>query len=121
MHSPVFDHSVLLTQFGDDLEFVNELIELFLEESPRLLADVQKAVERHDGKAIERTAHRLKASAGKFGMTETVAAAMRLEVFGRKAELADSNAAYQTLHDELRQLQAELAAWSQAEATGIYL
>lgn len=113
----VFDHSALVERLGDDLELVTELIELFLEESPMLLADVQHAVDCRDAKAVERSAHRLKGSVGNFGMNKTCAAALRIEVLGRMGDLTDADAAYQSLHDELRQLQAELAKWSQAETT----
>ncbi len=112
-----FDHRAMVERLGDDLELVTELIDLFLEESPMLLADVQLAVNCRDAKAVERSAHRLKGSAGNFGMNKTCAAALRIEVLGRKGDLTDVDAAYQSLHDELRQLQAELAEWRQAEST----
>ncbi len=115
----VFNRSDIVNRLGDDLELVTELIELFLDESPKLLTDVQQAVELRDAKAIERTAHRLKGSVGNFGMNDTCAAALRLEVIGRKGDLTDAEAAYQSLHDELRQLQAELAKWNPAETTAV--
>ena len=115
----VFDHSALVERLGDDLELVTELIELFLEESPMLLADVQHAVDCRDAKAVERSAHRLKGSVGIFGMNATCAAALLMEVLGRKGDLTDADAAYQSLHDELRQLQAELVEWRQAETTAV--
>ena len=115
----VFNHGEMLNRLGDDLELVTELIELFLEESPKLLVDVQIAVQRRDAKAIERTAHRLKGSAGNFGMNATVKTAMRLEVLGRTGDLSDAEATCQSLCDELRQLQEELDEWSEAETTAV--
>ena len=109
----------MLNRLGVDLELVTELIELFLEESPKLLADVQLAVQRRDAKAIERTAHRLKGSAGNFGMNATVATALRLEVLGRTGDLADADATCQSLSEELRQLQEKLDQWSEAETTEV--
>lgn len=113
----VFNHGEMVKRLGDDLELVTELIELFLEESPKLLTDVRIAVQRRDAKAIERAAHRLKGSAGNFGMNATVATALRLEVLGRTGELADADATCQSLCEELRQLQEELDQWSEAETT----
>ena len=114
--SAAFNHNELLNRLGDDLDLVTEIIELFLEESPMLLADVQRALERRDAKAIERSAHRLKGSVGNFGMNGTCVAALRLEVLGRTGDLAEADAAFQTLSDQLRQLRAELTEWSQVEA-----
>ena len=107
----VFNHQELFTRLGDDLELVTELIELFLESAPKLLGDVQRAVERRDSKAVERAAHRLRSSAGNFGRSEAVKAALRLEVLGRKGELADIDSAFQTLHDEFGRLGKALAEW----------
>ena len=118
--SEIFNHDEMLNRLGDDLDLVTELIELFLEESPKLLADVQSAVQRRDAKAIERTAHRLKGSAGNFGMNEAVATALRLELLGRKGELTDADATYQSLHDELQQLQTELAQWGNVQTAMVY-
>jgi CheY-like chemotaxis protein len=79
----------------------------------------REALQRGDAKAIERTAHRLKGSAGNFGMNATVKTAMRLEVLGRTDDLADVEAICQTLSDELRQLQEELDQWSEAGTTAV--
>ncbi|MBC7820279.1 MAG: response regulator, partial [Planctomycetaceae bacterium] len=115
----VFNHGEMLNRLGDDLDLVTELIEMFLEKSPKLLTDVQIAVQRRDAKAIERSAHRLKGSAGNFGMNATVATALRLEVLGRTGNLADVDATCQSLCNELRQLQDELDQWSEAESTAV--
>ena len=115
----VFNHGEMRNRLGDDLDLVTELIELFLEESPKLLVDVQIAVQRRDAKAIERTAHRLKGSAGKFGMNATVKTAMLLEVLGRTGDLADADVTCQSLCEELRQLQDELDQWREAETTAV--
>ena len=115
----VFNHGEMLNRLGDDLELVTELIELFLEESPKLLVEVQIAVQRRDAKAIERSAHRLKSSAGNFGMNATVATALRLEVLGRTGDLADVDATCQSLCEELRHLQEKLHRWSEAETTAV--
>lgn len=117
----VINPGEIMSCMGDDLELVTELIELFLEESPKLLVDVQIAVRRRDAKAIERAAHRLKWSAGKFGRNETVRAALQLEVFGRTGDLSDIDSICELLEDELRQLQDELDQWSEAGSTEVLL
>ena len=115
----VLNRNEIVQRLGEDLDLVTELIELFLEESPKLLTNVQQAVERRDAKALERSAHRLKGSVGNFGMNDACAAALRLEVMGRKGDLSDADAACQSLHDDLQHLQAELSQWNPAETTAV--
>ena len=116
----VFDHGEMLNRLGDDLEIVTDLIETFLEESPKLLVAVQIAVQRRDSKAMERAAHRLKRSAGNFGRNATVATALRLEVLGRTGDFTGTDALCQQLSEELRLLQDELGLWNDAESTAVW-
>ncbi len=120
-NSEGIDRREMLDRLGGDIELVTELVELFLEESPKLLLEVQLAVRCRDAKAIERTAHRLKTSAGRFGMNQAVKTALRLEVSGRTSDLADVDDTCQTLVKELRQLHAKLEQWCEAETTACIL
>jgi HPt (histidine-containing phosphotransfer) domain-containing protein len=115
--SPLTDnHHELMTQIGDDLELVTEIVELFLEESPLLLADLRQAIADRDAKAVERAAHRLKHSSGQFGSNPVVVAAVRLEVLGRKGDLADIDSTFRTLQQELQELRTRLSDWSRTVA-----
>ena len=71
--SPVgpVDHSVLAklrgAGTGEDLRFLNSLIEQFLKDLPTYLAAIQDAVQRAAPEALEHAAHNLKASSGILG------------------------------------------------------
>jgi signal transduction histidine kinase/DNA-binding response OmpR family regulator/HPt (histidine-containing phosphotransfer) domain-containing protein len=75
----VLDKAGLLDRVDGDLDVLHELVQLFLEDSPRLVAEIQTALAAQDAERLKRAAHALKGSAGNFGAKATVAAALRLE------------------------------------------
>ena len=48
-------------------EIVDQLIELFVESTPPLLAELRAGAERGDGEAVRRAAHKLKGSCQNIG------------------------------------------------------
>jgi CheY-like chemotaxis protein/HPt (histidine-containing phosphotransfer) domain-containing protein len=57
----------LLESLGDGL---NDVIDTFLEDTPRIIADMQSAQMREDWEVLHRLAHSLKSSSGIFGAEE---------------------------------------------------
>lgn len=57
----------LRAEVGDDPEIINELIDLYLEDGPPLIATLHDAVQNHDVATIGRVAHRLKGSSASLG------------------------------------------------------
>ncbi len=58
--TPVFDHTLLLTNLGGDLELAAELAELYQIEGFELLKQLKHAIKRQDVEATLRLAHSLK-------------------------------------------------------------
>jgi HPt (histidine-containing phosphotransfer) domain-containing protein len=63
-------------------EFVGELVDTFLEEAPRMLAELREAYAAHDAERFRRTAHSLKSNSNTFGATRLGIAARDLELNG---------------------------------------
>ena len=70
---------------GDD--FINELIDAFLEEGPNMLASMQIALDAKDVESFRRNAHSLKTNANTFGATELGSQARNLEYMARENNL----------------------------------
>ena len=69
-NAPTLDTSVLeeLRQYSDEeQDLADELIELFLEDSPKQLLALQRAIQNADLGEVEKRSHRLKGSAGSIG------------------------------------------------------
>ena len=90
---PVVDESVLrevLESTGDDLDFVRELIETYLADSPAQLDAIDEALAADDAAALVRPAHTLKSSSATIGAMRLSAVARELEMAGRSGMLEPS-------------------------------
>jgi HPt (histidine-containing phosphotransfer) domain-containing protein len=103
------DRAGLLEQVaGGDLGLLKEVVGVFLDDSPAMLADVKQAVDRGDAAALRRAAHKLKGVVANFGAPAAVAAALRLEEMGLGQDLSGAAAAYDELAAALGRLRPEL-------------
>ena len=100
---PVIDITIfneLKQMSGED--FINELIDAFLEDGPHMLKNLQTALEAKDVESFRRNAHSLKTNANTFGATELGVQAKELESMARENNLA--------VGDRLEKLNREFAA-----------
>lgn len=70
---------------GED--FINDLIDAFLDESPGMLAGIESALASGDVESFRRNAHSLKSNAATFGASDLAALARELEMMGREGNL----------------------------------
>ena len=74
---------------GED--FINELIDAFLEDAPTMLQSMQIALDAKDVESFRRNAHSLKSNAYTFGATELGTLAKELELMARENNLDIGN------------------------------
>ena len=84
----VIDWDVARKNTGNDAELLDNLIQIFLEEYPHMLAEIRQAIDTSDAGLLRRAAHMLKGSAALFGAQPVVDAALRLEMMGRENNFA---------------------------------
>jgi len=70
-----------------DAVFLEELIDTFLEDAPKMLSDMQQAVESGAAGALRIAAHNLKANSADLGATALSSLCRQLEEMGKKNEL----------------------------------
>lgn len=68
-------------------DFINELIDAFLEDAPHMIRNMRIALDGKDVESFRRNAHSLKSNAQTFGATELGALARELEFMGRENQL----------------------------------
>jgi HPt (histidine-containing phosphotransfer) domain-containing protein len=101
--SPV-ELEVALARMDGDRELLGELIQIFLEDYPRLLDEIGSAIHHEDGKRLERAAHSLKGSVGNFGAKTTLEKSLQLENMGRQGQLEQAQATFNALVRSIDQL-----------------
>jgi HPt (histidine-containing phosphotransfer) domain-containing protein len=106
----LMDRATALARVGGDLELLREIAALFLDEYPRTLDDIHKALATGDAKLLEHSAHGLKGSVANFCARSAEDAAFQLEQLGRTQRLDQAPAIVSALEQALALLQAELAA-----------
>ena len=95
---------------GGDMELLAEMTELFIEDYPRLLSEIQNSIKRHDSTALEYNAHTLKGAIGNFAAASAVEAAFRLEKMGSDSNTVHADKAYAVLEKEMERLEPALYA-----------
>ncbi|HJQ13519.1 MAG TPA: Hpt domain-containing protein [Anaerolineales bacterium] len=68
-------------------DFINELIDAFLEDAPHMILNMRIALDGKDVESFRRNAHSLKSNAQTFGATELAALARELELMGKEKKL----------------------------------
>jgi len=106
----ILDRAEALARVGGDLELLKEIAALFLEDYPRSLDEIHRALASGDAKALENSAHGLKGSVANFGARAAVDAAFQLEQLGRAHKLDQVPQALAALEQSLSALQAELSS-----------
>jgi len=82
-----FAHLLAIT--GDDLEFVDELVDTYFDDAVIQLEAMRKAAENGDAEALVRPAHSLKSSSANIGASTLSEACRSLEADGRTGVVPD--------------------------------
>jgi HPt (histidine-containing phosphotransfer) domain-containing protein len=105
---PTFDRRAVLAHMEGDRKLLREIVELFRQDSPRLLDRVGHAIESGDGPKLAGAAHALKGALSNFAATRSVELARNLESMGQRGELEAAAGAHRQLVAELGRLERDL-------------
>ncbi len=105
----IIDKTAVLERFEGDSELLHEIVELFLEECPRRLAEMRDALGRGDSDALQRAAHSIRGSVGNFNAQAAVQAASHLEMMSQAGEKGGLDEACAALEWEISRLTVALA------------
>ena len=83
---------------------LEEIVGVFREECPRLLAQAKNAIETSDAAQLRLAAHTLKGALVNFAAHDAVEAAKRLETIGKQSLLDQAEPALAELEKELDRL-----------------
>ncbi len=108
----------LLRQLGEgDPTFVEEMIGTFLEDAPRLLAGMRKALAEGDAPALRLCAHSLKSNSANFGASELAALCRELENAAKAGRLDDAPARVAEIEQAYGRVRGALEALQRGPAS----
>ncbi len=110
LQEQVLERATALARVGGDLDLLKEIAALFLDEYPRELDEIHKALAAGDAQTLERSAHGLKGSVANFGARAAVDAAFQLEQLGKAGKLDQAPPALAALERTLACLHIELSS-----------
>jgi signal transduction histidine kinase/CheY-like chemotaxis protein len=94
----------VLARVGGDRQLLAEISRLFVDDAPRHLDRIRRALDARDGESLRRAAHGLKGAAANFDADGVVDAARTLEEIGRTARFEEHEAAWRALIAETDRL-----------------
>jgi HPt (histidine-containing phosphotransfer) domain-containing protein len=111
---PMVASSDLLARVGGSQKVLEEVIGLFLEDCPKLVAAIRNGLADGDKAAVYRAAHTLRGTVGNFDAHEAMDIAQRLEARAREGDLTACGQIFSTLEIAITGLLASLAATGEA-------
>jgi PAS domain S-box-containing protein len=108
--SEVLDEPLLMSRVDNDPQLLKDLVDLFLEEYPRLLEEIRVALDKKDAKAAARGAHSLKGSSSNLAARVASEAALRLESLVQAGDWVHAESGLQELECQLVRLKPALHA-----------
>ncbi len=107
----VVDWEKVLSNLRGDREILQAIVEAGLEESPKLLSDIQQAIEQGDATALRLAAHTLKGSIRYFEADKPFEYAYQLEMMGKNRKLESADTVLAALRDEMTRLITALSEY----------
>jgi two-component system, sensor histidine kinase and response regulator len=104
----VIDLKEALQRVGDQ-ETLEELARLFIEECPKLMAQISQSLAASDGIALERSAHSLQGSSASLGAPGISRAAQELQELARSGHWIAARAVFASLEKEITCLYSKLS------------
>ena len=97
----VFDRDEVLKMFDGEEEIFTEVAEIFINDIPKQLSRMKKAIDNRNSKDLEKSAHKLIGAIANFGEEAAVETSLKLEMMGRECRLDRAEETYDTLVKEV--------------------
>jgi two-component system sensor histidine kinase/response regulator len=100
----VFDKDEVMERVDGDIELLMDMVELFIDDCPKLMSNIKNAIEKKDSNELKRSSHTLKGSVSNFSADSVFDIALELEFMGRNNDMSNAEKAYTNLEREIERL-----------------
>ncbi len=111
-----FDLSALREAAGEDEDLVWTLINIFREECPGLIDNIEQAIRGCQPQQLHEAAHKLKGTLGNMGAMAALDQAVALEAMGKNEDMQQATSAFGRLKSEIETLLDEINTLERAAA-----
>jgi HPt (histidine-containing phosphotransfer) domain-containing protein len=108
LKSERIDAEALKNRVDGDMDLLRDLAALFAEEAPRLLGEIELAIQRGSAVELEKASHKMKGSVLQFSAAAAAEAAFELEQKGRSGSVAGAGVMLDRLREEIALLEEAL-------------
>lgn len=105
------DYNNALKRLGGDESLFREFIEIFQEDGPVLLQNIENAITENNPPEIEKSAHALKGLMSNFGAEDCCHHAQEIETSAKSKQMEDMATNFAKLKDGFKALSAELETY----------
>jgi len=99
-----------VSHVDSDPQLLRDIVDLFLEECPRLVDEIRVALDMKDAKAVQRGAHSLRGSTTNLAAKMASEAALKLERLAQAGDLLHAESVLEELEFQLERLKPALLA-----------
>ena len=115
LSTSAWNRSEALEKLSGDEQLLEEVIQIFLNETPKLVASLQQGLRDGNPEVVERAAHSLKGQLGYLGLAATAKTARELEEAGRNKKLDGAPEWLARLTAEIADASSEMQRWIQKQ------
>lgn len=108
MNFELVELDAAINRLGGDRELFKEFVEIYLQDSSKLIQKIEVAIQQNDPEQLEKGAHALKGLMSNFGAKPCVEQALRFEKAGREGKVVEVADELENLKNLNRKLREEL-------------
>jgi PAS domain S-box-containing protein len=103
------DQAEALERLNGDRDLFREIVRMFEEDSPKLMAEIRDAIGAGDPARLSRAAHTFKGAVSVFSARAPLELVLKLQLSGKSGELAGAGQEFAALEEEIALLRESLA------------
>lgn len=107
-NTQVLDIESTLTRLNGDQEFLTALLQVFIDDLPAKLSNLDAAIQADDAKSVSRHAHSLKGACATIGAQQLHHGAFELETAARHEDFSTIHSTFPKVKDQADQLASRI-------------
>ena len=113
-----FDEQELLRRVGGNPKMLRDVAKIFVQDTPKRMSAIRKAIARGDGAALASAAHALRGSAAMLGAVDIADEIRKVETLGREGSVGEASEILASFEGKLSAFEKRIAGIACGSAGG---